>query len=379
MIAKTIQAIYKINLGVKRNERVLVFTDRIFPLESIPETDCCRRERLRDIALLTAEIGRTFTKKIFYHEYTATGSHGAEPPEELWEIAFGEKILNELRKSGLLRPLLKKEITDDGLKRVEAIFAKHKKSAVDVIIGLSNYSTSHTRFRDILTRICGCRYASMPLFDVSMLEGSMNVDWKALLRRTKSIEKIVNNAVTIEVKTTNGTHITLSKEGRRAFSDTGILTKKGAFGNLPAGEVYLAPLEGSANGRLILEWAPTRELKSPVTLIVKDGLVKEITGDEPFSDYLKDRLNERIENRNIAELGIGTNDRAKRPDNILESEKILGTVHIALGDNSSFGGKVKAPLHQDFVFFRPTVILKTKDGSRITLLRDGILNFHSAG
>lgn len=379
MITKTIRAIYKTNLGVKQNERVLVFTDRISLSESVPEPDCCRRERLRDIALLTSEIGRTFSKKIFYHEYAATGSHGAEPPRELWEIAFGEKILDELRKSGLLLTLLKKEIADDGLRKVEAIVARHKKSAVDVIIGLSNYSTSHTRFRDILTRICGCRYASMPLFDVSMLEGSMNVDWKGLERRTKSIEKIVNNAVIIEVKTTNGTHITLSKEGRRAFSDTGILTKKGAFGNLPAGEVFLAPLEGTANGKLILEWAPTRELKSPVTLIVKDGIVKEIIGDEPFSDYLKDKLNERIENRNIAELGIGTNDRAKRPDNILESEKILGTVHFALGDNSSFGGKVKAPLHQDFVFFRPTVILKAKDGSKVNLLREGILNFPSSG
>lgn len=373
MITKTIHAIYKTNLGIKRDERVLVFTDRITPSEVLHENDLCRRERLRDIALLTAEIGKAFTKKIAYHEYAATGSHGAEPPEELWSMAFGQRAVGELKKHGLLSLLIKKEITDDGIKKAEAIISKNKRSAVNAVIALSNYSTSHTRFRDILTRVCGCRYASMPLFDITMLEGSMNVDWKMLSRKTKSIAKAVNSAETIEIKTPNGTHITMSKKGRKALSDNGILTKPGSFGNLPAGEVFLAPVEGSAEGKLVLEWAPTRELKSPITLIIEEGIAREIIGDEPYADYLREKLNERNENRNIAELGIGTNDKAKRPDNILESEKILGTIHIALGDNSSFGGKVKTPFHQDFVFFKPTVMLKTKDNKCVYLLKDGIL------
>ena len=76
-------------------------------------------------------------------------------------------------------------------------------------------------------------------------------------------------------------------------------------------------------------------------------------------------------NRNIAELGIGTNDRATRPDNILEAEKILGTVHIALGDNSGFGGTVSTPFHEDYVFYRPTLTAVMTDGSERTLLLDG--------
>ena len=96
-----------------------------------------------------------------------------------------------------------------------------------------------------------------------------------------------------------------------------------------------------------------------------------VTGDDPYADYLRQKLEERDENSNIAEFGIGTNEAAKRPDNILESEKILGTVHIALGDNSSFGGNVKTPFHQDFIFFRPTVTLMNRDGSENDLLRDG--------
>lgn len=370
---ESIRAIYKTNLSVRKDETVLVFTDRIREEESLDPQERCRRERLRDIALLTAEVGRAFARKILFYEYPSTMSHGAEPPEDLWVLAFGQRAVNELRRQGLMEGLIKKEITDQGIKKAEEIISRYKGNAVGAVIGLSNYSTSHTRFRDLLTRLGGCRYASMPLFDVSMLEGSMRIDWRLLSKRTKAIARIVNSAVIIEVKTPRGSHITVSKRGRRALSDDGMLTKPGSFGNLPAGEVFFAPVEGSAQGRLILEWAPTRSLKSPITLIIKDGLVREVIGSEPYADYLRERLKEREENRNIAELGIGTNDRAKRPDNILESEKILGTVHIALGDNSSFGGRVKTPFHQDFVFFKPTLILKKRDGSELLLLKDGVL------
>jgi leucyl aminopeptidase (aminopeptidase T) len=211
----------------------------------------------------------------------------------------------------------------------------------------------------------------MPIFDFRMLEGVMNVDYKALAKKTNLIAKIVNKSAGLEITTPNGTHITMSKIGRKAMADTGLLTKPGSFGNLPAGEVFFAPVEGTANGRLVLQWAPTMELKSPVTLFVSHGKVINIEGSEPFADMLGKKLEERIENRNIAELGIGTNEMARQPDNILESEKIFGTIHIALGDNSSFGGNVKTPFHQDFVFFKPTVRLFKKDGSYIYLLKDG--------
>jgi leucyl aminopeptidase (aminopeptidase T) len=270
-----------------------------------------------------------------------------------------------------MQPLLKKTIKDQDIRKVETIIKRYRRQAVDCVIALSNFSTSHTRFRDFLTRICQCRYASMPLFDVSMLEGAMNIDWKDLARRTRAIAKIVNSAESIRLKTPNGTKLTFSKRGRKALSDTGMLTRAGSFSNLPAGEVYVAPVEGTARGRLVLEWAPTKQLASPITLEIQDGFVQEVSGDDLYAGYLRQKLEERKENGNIAEFGIGTNEAAKRPDNILESEKILGTIHIALGDNSSFGGNVKTPFHQDFIFFRPTVILLKQDGSKNNLLKDG--------
>ncbi len=371
MITSTLRDIFRINLGVKEDERVLIFTDRPSEGEEIDESDKDRRLKLRCLSLFAAEIGKNICKTIIFYEYPATGSHGVEPPEELWEFAFGKKAVDTLRKEKVLFPLLLKNAEDRDIKKAEEIIRRYKKNVVSCVIALSNYSTSHTRFRDFLTRIGGCRYASMPLFDISMLEGAMNVDWKALAKRTEKIAREVNRAEFVEVKTLNGSFISFSKRGRKAGSDTGILKKPGSFGNLPAGEVYIAPLEGTAKGRLIIEWAPTKRLASPIILIIKDGVVVNIEGDDTYVEYLRDKLDERKENSNIAEFGIGTNNCATRLDNILESEKILGTIHIALGDNSSFGGKVKTPFHQDFVFLKPTVTLIHKDGSKQTILKSG--------
>lgn len=354
-----IENIFRINLKVKKGERVLIFTDK-------------ERNILNKIAKNLIRTGRNFTDEIRYGTYLSTGSHGKEPPEDIWKEAFGEKIFKELKKKKLLNPLIAKELTESRVKEAEMVVKQFKDDAVDIIIALSHYSTTHTRFRDMLTRICGARYASMPLFDEQMLNGPMQIDWDEMSRKTKKIARRVNRCKEIEITTPNGTRITFLKEGRKAYTDTGIITKLGEFSNLPAGEVYLAPLEGTANGRLVLEWAPTRKLKSPVTLYVENGRVKRVEGKEKFADYLRAKLAEREDNSNIAELGIGTNKGASRPDNILESEKISGTIHIALGDNSSFGGRVRTPFHQDFIFFKPNVILVNKKNREI-LLKKGQL------
>lgn len=355
-----INDIYRINLKVKKNEKILVFTDDV-------------KIKLKEIAKLTAEEGHEYTKKIYYLEYKATENHGAEPPKTVWTAAFGKNTVKALQKEKLLNKLLDKKADAQELKKATTIVRRFKKNAVNAVIALSYYSTSHTKFRDLLTRTCGTRYASMPLFDKAMLKGAMQVNWQKMAERTKKIALRVNRSENIEIKTPNGTHITLSKKGRKAKADTGSISKKGAFSNLPAGEVFLAPIEGTSNGKLVLEWAPTRKLKKPVMLYIKNGMVRDIQGEKEYTAYLRAKLSENPGNANIAELGIGTNDKASRPDNILESEKILGTIHIALGDNSSFGGKVRTPFHQDFVFFKPTLALIHKNGKREVLLKEGRL------
>jgi leucyl aminopeptidase (aminopeptidase T) len=210
----------------------------------------------------------------------------------------------------------------------------------------------------------------MPLFDEAMLTGVMTADWKEVERTTLSLVELMKGGEAVIITGPNGTSLKFSIKGRAVEPDTGILTQKGLFGNLPAGEAFLAPLEGTAVGTLVLEWGPTRKLKSPVTLDIKDGLVYSVDGRDEYARELKTKLQENPLFGNIAELGIGTNPKATRPDNILETEKILGTVHIAIGDNSSFGGKVSVPFHQDFILFDPTMEV-LKDGDKVAILVDG--------
>jgi leucyl aminopeptidase (aminopeptidase T) len=355
---RSIKNIYRTNLKVKKSDKVLIFTDKI-------------DSTLQKITKHIFEHGKGFTSRINFTIFETTGSHGAEPPELLWNSAFGSKVVDTLKAKKLLKPLINKKLNTSQFRNIEKIIKKFKKESVDVVIALSYHSTSHTKFRDLLTRVCGTRYASMPLFDKQMLFGAMAVKWRHMADLTKKISQKVNKFETLQIETPNGTCLTLSKKGRKAMADTGIITTPGAFSNLPAGEVYLAPREGTAEGTLVLEWAPTRKLTKPIILTVQKGNVISVKGNEQFAYYLRSKLKERKENANIAELGIGTNNRATRPDNILESEKILGTIHIALGDNSTFGGKISTPFHQDFVFFKPTVTLITRSGQEKILLKKG--------
>jgi leucyl aminopeptidase (aminopeptidase T) len=206
-----------------------------------------------------------------------------------------------------------------------------------------------------------------------MLQTSMMVDWQSLAERTRKVAGIVTTATRVTLTTPTGTSLSLGVSGRTAKSDDGLLTEPGSFGNLPAGEAFLAPVEGTTEGVLIIGYAPTRKLVSPLLLRVQQGKVIAIEGDDPYRERLEEKFAESPLNRNIAELGIGTNDRATRPDNVLEAEKILGTVHIALGDNAGFGGIVSTPFHEDYVLYQPTLVTEMPDGQRVTVLENGRL------
>ncbi|MEK7774117.1 MAG: aminopeptidase [Deltaproteobacteria bacterium] len=365
---RAIRNIFTINLGVKKNERVLVFTDLIREDESVTVKEREKRNSLREIARDTADAGKEFCHAT-YLEFPSVGGHGQEPPTEVWEAAFGKKAVAELSGSGVLINVLLKEATRDELKTTEEAVIKHAKSP-DAIIALSNYSTSHTRFRDFLTRCMGVRYASMPLFERPMLHGAMTADWKEVEARTKRLVELMKGGDMAYVTSRNGTSISFSIAGRDLRPDTGIITEKGAFGNLPAGEGFLAPVEGTAEGNMVLEWADEERLKKPICLEVRKGRVVDVEGEGGFAEALRKKIEANPLIGNIAELGIGTNDRAKRPDNILETEKILGTVHMALGDNSSFGGSVTVPYHQDFIFFEPTLEV-IRDGEKVEVIVEG--------
>ena len=65
---------------------------------------------------------------------------------------------------------------------------------------------------------------------------------------------------------------------------------------------------------------------------------------------------------NLAELGVGTNDRATLTGNVLEDEKILGSVHVAFGASIAIGGTVSVPIHLDCVVTEASLEI---DGTRV--------------
>src|SRR3990172_5138576 len=119
-LVNAIKNLYHINLGVRKGERVLIFSDCIKESEKISMRERKRREELLQTAKKTFEAGSEITSTTFI-SYDATLSHGAEPPEFLWEEAFGKKIYSELRDRGILLRLINKSGDMEDLKEAEEL------------------------------------------------------------------------------------------------------------------------------------------------------------------------------------------------------------------------------------------------------------------
>jgi len=161
----------------------------------------------------------------------------------------------------------------------------------------------------------------------------------------------------IRITHEDGTDLSFSIKGRPILKDDGRLSdyslKTGDVGlNLPSGEVFVAPLETTAQGRV----------RFPKILAEGHGFTEELwltfdkgrvvgyeagKGKNNFDKYLKENT---PSTRVLAELGIGCNPAAKYSGYILTDEKIFGTLHLAIGNNTgSYHGKNKASGHLDMV------------------------------
>ena len=226
--------------------------------------------------------------------------------------------------------------------------------SADVVIIPTTMSLTHTDARKAACA-AGARVASMPGITEQMFKrGGLTADYGQVKRISERVAKMLTKAREIQIRTRLGCDFTASLLGRKGVADTGILTKKGAFGNLPAGEGFIAPVEGNSQGVLVFDgsFAGIGVLKRPLKITVNGGKAIKIEGDR---GKLKKMLS--LNGDNIAEVGIGTNPKAKLIGNVLEDEKVMGTVHVALGDNHNFGGKIRADIHLDGIIKRPDIWL----------------------
>jgi len=258
----------------------------------------------------------------------------------------------------------------------EQLFVKtcspRQPDAAGIILVLSHYSLSHTRFRSLANRLTGARIATMPTFLPAQLLGVMSADWTAVAQRSEVVAALLSAADTVTIHSGRDLVLELVVKGRQGLADGGLLTSPGMFGNLPGGEGFIAPVEGQAQGRFE---AFATDGKSRLIFVVKQGnFVSVDPRSDPSVQSLYNLLPTVPEVANLAELGIGTNEKATDTANILEGEKILGTCHIAFGDNQGFGGVVSAPFHRDYIVPAPTLIMHFSDRAPVTLLDGGTWN-----
>ena len=226
-----------------------------------------------------------------------------------------------------------------------------------VIIAPTSFSLSHAHARLDATRR-GARVATMPTITDDIFARTLALDYSQLARSSQRIAGQLTRASKCRITSPGGTEVQLDLAGRAGRSDDGNLGTPGAFGNLPAGEAYIAPIETRGDGTIVYDGslAGFGLLEQPLRVTLEDGRAVAASGDA--GEWLLRTLDAGgPTGRQIAEVGIGTNPAATLTGNILEDEKVIGTVHLAFGASISLGGANRSGVHIDGLLRLPTVTL----------------------
>lgn len=287
-------------MGLKPGEKVLIVTD----------------EPLRTIGYALWQAVKDLGNEILLVEMLPRKTNGEEPPPDVAELM----------------------------------------KTADVVLCPTSKSLTHTDSRRAASER-GIRIATLPGVTEEIMIRCMNADYHKIAERTHKLCALMEKSTAIRVTAPAGTDISLPIKGRKAHASTGLFREKGQWGNLPTGEAYLAPLECQSNGVVVVDgsMASIGMVKQPIRIAVKDGYATEINGGTEASKLTELLAPHGKDGRNVAEFGIGTNDRAILSGLILEDEKVMGTIHIAFGDNKSMGGTVRVASHLDGLVKEPTV------------------------
>lgn len=248
----------------------------------------------------------------------------------------------------------------------EAIAAAMTKA--QVVVCITKHSLTHTQARK-QAAAAGARLATMPGITEDMfLEGAIAADYTQVKALAEKVTDMLTGAHMVRIEK-DGRSLEFSIQGRDGVPSTGMYLEPGQSGNLPSGEAYIAPVEGTAEGQIVVDGsiAGIGKLSGPIVLTVEKGRLTAAEGG-PEGEKLLQMLGDG-DGRLLGEFGIGTNEKARITGVVLEDEKVYGTIHVAFGSNNTFGGIVAAGVHIDCVVGKPDVYL---DGRQI--MKNGELN-----
>jgi len=253
-------------------------------------------------------------------------------------------------------------------------------SNYSIIINTFTSRASETPFRIKLTDLeteTGARVGHGPGITKEMMtEGPMNVDYGELQKVAFSFMDILHGVEKFHITTEKGTDMEVYLDGREFETD--VLIEKGNMGNLPAGEVWAAPVETKANGILVVDGTiggNIGHVKKELRIEIRNGrIVSMHSEDADLVIAVDELLSIDKDAKTIGELGIGLNPKARLTGNMLEDEKAAKTAHLAFGNNLDMpGGKNPSDMHLDMLFHRPTMEITYMDGSKRVVMKDGEL------
>ena len=242
-----------------------------------------------------------------------------------------------------------------------------------------------------------CRSFWSPSTTLESFTRTVPVDYATMKRRCAAIKATLDAAVEARVTAPSGTDLVVGLRGRLAKLDDGDFSIGGRGGNLPAGETFISPENGTARGTIAFDGSISLHdgdivIRRPIVCRVEDGFIVDIGGGEE-AEALKATVALAERNaleyekegklppgagaihaknaRNIGELGIGLNPAARVSGNMLEDEKAFRTCHFAVGHN--YDEDAPALIHLDGLVSRPTIVAVMENGAEIAIERDGEL------
>lgn len=250
---------------------------------------------------------------------------------------------------------------------------------VNLMRGIREETPFRIRIIKMQTRGRRSRLGHCPGVTLDMLtEGALALapeEHKSMQSFSDRLIQALDRVVQVEIGNPAGTSLSLSVKGREFYTDTKFDWELWKWMNLPTGEVIVAPVENSLEGKLVCDMAigGIGPLKVPVEIVVENGRAVEVVSrDEDVLERVKDTLNTDEWSDVVGEFAFGINPKARFVEGFLEAEKILGTIHIAFGHNSDMpGGRNISRNHMDFLVSKPTVKITKDDGSTVTILEGG--------